>query len=612
MKRNHRMPFGAEYRADGSVRFRLWAPKAQSVDLVLADDLCPLSPSRQNEGWFELITSKPSAGAGYRFQINGQLKVPDPASRFQPADVHGASEVVDPAAFEWQDESWHGRPWEEAVIYELHVGTFTPEGTFAGVQQRLDYLVTLGITAIELMPVADFPGSRNWGYDCVLPFAPDSSYGRPEDLKHLVQAAHEKGLMIFLDVVYNHFGPEENYLRAYSPEFFTNRHCTPWGDAINFDGTGSRVVRDFFIHNALYWLEEYHFDGLRFDAVHAIADDSAPDILTELAETVRKTCGSKQFVHLVLENVDNTAHYLKRDAQARPLWYDAQWNDDIHHALHVLITGETDGYYLDYSLQPIQQLGRCLAEGFAYQSHVSAYHGVVRGQPSRDLPPTSFVSFLQNHDQVGNRAFGERIPELAEEPALKAAMAILLLAPSPPLLFMGEEFRAKTPFLFFCDFGSELGRAVTEGRRAEFARFTRFSSPEMREQIPDPNSALTFARSKLDWSSVTSSANQSWRQFYRDLLALRQGSIVPLLRKIRSGHASFTVHQNRAVTVEWKVGDTTTLILMANLSVAPVTLAVGPSRHVIYSNRADLAAELDQKRAQTKMPPWSVAWFLHP
>ena len=609
MKRNHRMPFGAECREDGGVRFRLWAPKAQRVDVVLADESRPLSLSRQSEGWFELCTTKASAGAGYRFQIDGQLNVPDPASRFQPSDVHGASQVVDPASFEWRDETWHGRPWEEAVVYELHVGTFTPEGTFAGVQRRLDYLVDLGITALEMMPVSDFPGTRNWGYDGVLLYAPDSSYGQPEDLKRLVETAHQKGLMIFLDVVYNHFGPEGNYLHAYSPEFFTNRHCTLWGEAINFDGGRSRVVRDFFIHNSLYWLEEYHFDGLRFDAVHAIVDDSVPDILTELAETVRKTSGSKRFVHLVLENVDNQSHYLKRDGQGCPRWYDAQWNDDIHHALHVLITGESDGYYREYSQQPVRQLGRCLAEGFAYQGDLSAYHGVVRGQPSRDLPPTSFVSFLQNHDQVGNRAFGERILELADQQALKAAMAILLLAPSPPLLFMGEEFGAKTPFLFFCDFGGELASAVTEGRRAEFARFTQFNSPDVRKRIPDPNSMQTFVRSKLDWSSMEAAPKQSWLEFYRDLLALRQRTIVPLLKNIRCGCASFAACENRVLTVEWHIGDAKTLNLTANLSAVPVTLAARPPGQIIYSS--PMTAELDRKQTHTKMPPWSVAWLLH-
>ena len=337
MNRSHAMPFGAQVLDNGSVHFRLWAPAAQQVSLRLesaAAQSLPLLPLA--DGWFELTTTEAGASSLYRFQIDGKIEVPDPASRFQPQDVHGPSQVIAPSAFDWSDEHWRGRPWEEAVIYELHVGTFTPEGTFQVIERKLDYLRDLGVTALELMPVADFPGRRNWGYDGVLPFAPDSSYGSPEDLKRLVQAAHLKGLMIFLDVVYNHFGPEGNYLHTYAPQFFTNRHHTPWGDAINFDGPGSRIVRDFFIHNALYWLEEYHFDGLRLDAVHSIVDDSKPDILTELAQTVRERFGKDRFVHLILENADNRARCLDRSRSGAVELYDAQWNDDIHHAVHVL------------------------------------------------------------------------------------------------------------------------------------------------------------------------------------------------------------------------------------------------------------------------------------
>src|SRR5438876_380786 len=303
MRRRHPMPFGAEYLNDGKVRFRLWAPKAQGVDLCLAGNN-PVALSKLENGWFELVTES-FVGSRYQFQINGQTKVPDPASRFQPSDVHGPSQVIDPAAFDWQDERWCGRPWEEAVIYELHVGTFTSEGTFAAAEQRLDYLADLGITAVELMPIADFPGARNWGYDGVLPFAPDNCYGHPDDLRRLIQAAHRKGLMVFLDVVYNHFGPEGNYLRTYAPEFFTARHWTPWGDAINFDGPGSRAVRDFFIHNALYWLEEYHFDGLRYDAVHAAHDTSATHVVTEIARAARAGPGRTRPTSLALENRDD-------------------------------------------------------------------------------------------------------------------------------------------------------------------------------------------------------------------------------------------------------------------------------------------------------------------
>lgn len=287
MKRKHEMPFGTECRADGTVRFRLWAPNASSVGLVLQSGNRDLALSPASGGWFELVTDQAQTGTRYQFKVDDHQLVPDPASRFQPSGVHGPSEVVDPTSFEWQDANWRGRPWNEAVLYELHVGTFTPEGTLVAAEKKLDYLAELGVTAIEVMPVSSFPGQRNWGYDGVLPYAPACAYGRPEDLKYFISAAHAKNLMVFLDVVYNHFGPEGNYLPLYAPQFFTDLHRTPWGRAINFDGPESRTVRDYFIHNALYWLEEYHFDGLRLDAVHAIADDSRPDILMELAETVR-------------------------------------------------------------------------------------------------------------------------------------------------------------------------------------------------------------------------------------------------------------------------------------------------------------------------------------
>jgi maltooligosyltrehalose trehalohydrolase len=349
-RRRHEMPFGTQLREDGAVRYRLWAPAARRVELCLADrDAERLVEMRAaGDGWYELVTDAAGIGGRYRYRIDGDLKVPDPASRFQPGGLHGYSEIVDPLAFEWRDETWRGRAWHEAVIYELHVGAFSADGGYGGIERRLDYLVDLGVTALELMPLAAFPGRRNWGYDGVLLFAPDAAYGRPDDLKRLVQRAHERGLMVLLDVVYNHFGPDGNYLHRYAPAFFTDRHHTPWGAAINFDGPDSRIVRDFFVHNALYWLEEYHLDGLRLDAVHAIADDSRPDILEELAEAVRNGPGAAREIHLVLENDHNAARYLRPDGRD-VADYRAQWNDDCHHVLHLLATGETDGYYADYA-----------------------------------------------------------------------------------------------------------------------------------------------------------------------------------------------------------------------------------------------------------------------
>ncbi|MGH7403666.1 MAG: malto-oligosyltrehalose trehalohydrolase, partial [Candidatus Rokuibacteriota bacterium] len=496
-RRAHRMPFGAEVREDGNTRFRLWAPGARQLELWLEEPGRAVAMPRDAGGWAEYVTREAPAGTRYRYRIDGETLVPDPAARFQPGDVHGASEVIDPLAYPWADTGWAGLPPERLVFYELHVGSFTAAGSYAGVAERLDHLAALGVTAVELMPVADFPGRRGWGYDGVLLFAPEASYGRPDSLKALVDAAHARGLAVFLDVVYNHFGPEGNYLALSAPDFFRARHQTPWGDGINYDGSGSEVVRAFMIHNALYWIEEYHLDGLRLDAVNAIVDDSMAHLLVELARAVAEGPGRDRLVHLILENGANEARYLRHPEGARPL-YQAQWNDDVHHALHVLLTGETGGYYADYQ-PPLPHLGRCLAEGFAFQGERSLYRQAVRGEPSGDLPPTAFVGFLQNHDQIGNRALGERITALAGPAAVRAATVVLLLSPAPPLLFMGQEWAAPEPFLFFSDLGPDLGPRVAEGRRREFARFPEFASAEARARIPDPQAEATFTRSVLDW-----------------------------------------------------------------------------------------------------------------
>jgi maltooligosyltrehalose trehalohydrolase len=609
VKRRHNMPFGAECRDDGRVRFRLWAPAVRQVELCLATENGPtrlaLDPSGQ--GWFELVTDAAKHGSQYFFRINHAKDVPDPVSRFQPQDVHGPSEVINPDAFDWQDRAWRGRSWEEAIIYELHVGAFTPTGDFSSVRERLDYLADLGITAIELMPVADFPGRRNWGYDGVFPFAPDSTYGRPEDLKNLVQSAHERGIMVILDVVYNHFGPEGNYLSAYAPQFFTDRHRTPWGNGINFDGSESRVVRDFFIHNALYWLTEYHFDGLRLDAVHAIIDDSTPHFLEELADAVRGSLDSDRQVHLILENERNQARYLQRTANCQPRMYTAQWNDDIHHAAHVLITDERDGYYSDYAQHPLDQLGRCLVEGFAYQGQASQYrNGERRGEPTNGLPPTAFVSFLQNHDQIGNRALGERLIKLADPRAVRAMAAVLLLAPSPPLLFMGEEFGAEAPFLFFCDFEKDLAAAVTEGRRNEFARFAKFDDPAERERIPDPSAATTFEASHLCWQGIDQEPRRGWLFFYRNLLKLRVQHIVPRVTAACAVDAGYEVHGGQGLSAYWRFSDGSELNLIANLGIGTISYLNLPSSTLIYASDEGSANALKQRA----LSPWSVAWFL--
>ena len=607
------MPFGAQVLPDGGVRFALWAPAAHQVDVwvehgVDAPLVIPLAP--QPQGWFELITSEVAAGTRYRYRIDEHHLVPDPASRFQPDDVHGPSEIIDPSAWRWRAADWRGLPWEQAILYELHIGTFTPNGTFAAAIEKLPYLCELGVTAIELMPVGDFPGRRNWGYDGALLFAPDSRYGRPEDLKALVDAAHGHGLMVILDVVYNHFGPEGNYLGLYAPSFFDARRHTPWGAAINFDGPDCEWVRQFYIHNALYWLDEYQFDGLRFDAVHAIADDSRPDILTEVAEHVAERFASQRHVHLVLENDANIARYLAPDAgRASSAAFVAQWNDDVHHALHVFITGERDGYYADYAEDPTRLLGRCLAEGFAYQGEPSPYRGHrPRGEASRHLPCTSFVSFLQNHDQVGNRACGERITALAPPERVRAGLAVLLLAPQPPLLFMGQEWGCVQPFPFFSDFGPDIGPAVTAGRRAEFAAFTAFNDADSRRDIPDPQDEHTFTTAILDWSALATDVGGQWLALHRRLLALRRREIVPRLRGATGMPSHAEIISARALRVEWRLGDGSRLILLANLGDRPCIDCARPRAPLLYELPAISKARQD--RFTTGLAPWSVLWFL--
>ena len=585
------MPFGAEVRDEARTRFRLWAPAARGVELLLAHGKArrETEMTALDDGGFEACMAGALAGARYCFRIDGGVVVPDPASRSNPDDVHAASMVVDPLEFEWSDGAWKGRPWEEAIIYELHVGTFTTAGTFAAAIERLAYLADLGVTAIELMPVADFPGSRNWGYDGVLPFAPDSTYGPTDDLKRLIDAAHAHQLMVFLDVVYNHFGPEGNYLHAYAPQFFNPQHQTPWGAALNFDRAQSRTVREFFIHNALYWLEEYGCDGLRLDAVDRIVDESAPDLIVELSARVREGPGQTRHVHVVLENDRNEAHYLGRDAHHRALHATAQWNDDVHHALHVLVTGETGGYYADYADAPLRHFGRCLAEGFAYQGEPSRHRGgAARGEPSLQLPPAAFVAPLQTHDQVGNRAYGERIGHLADPRSLRAAIACVLLAPSPPLLFMGEEFAASTRFHFFCDFGPDLAAAVTQGRRREIGCLSGDRGVAVDDAIPDPNDPATFASSKLDWNELDAAPHDAWLAFYRKCLRLRAEHIVPRLAGMAPS-GSYSIERDEAMFAHWTLADGSQLHLIANFAATRPHRIDRPPGRLLYATDAEQA-----------------------
>ncbi len=554
---------GPQRQDDGSWRFNLWAPDCQTVVLELADGTCePLQATEP--GWFTGISSC-SPGCGYRFLIDGHLSVPDPAARAQPDGVHGCSQVIDLNSYYWRAADWQGRPWHETVLYELHVGL--ADG-FAGVEARLPALKELGITAIELMPLAQCPGSRNWGYDGVLHFAPQASYGTPQQLQQLIDSAHLLGLMVFVDVVYNHFGPDGNYLHQYARSFFREELHTPWGAAIDFR---RREVRDFFCENALMWLLDYRVDGLRLDAVHAIAEQ---DFLVELAQRVHTAVEPRRHVHLVLENEDNCAELLQ-------LGFTAQWNDDGHNVLHTLLTGEHEGYYANFSSEPTAQLARCLAEGFVYQGQ-PCYKGNSRGEPSGHLPPSSFVLFLQNHDQVGNRALGERLIELTDAQALQVATALLLLSPMVPLLFMGEEWGARQPFLYFTDHAEELGTLVREGRRNEFAAFTAFADAAVRAQIPDPNAEATFAACRLPSEAPQDPEQQDWLTYYRDLLALRHELIIPRLPGARALGAE--VIANGAVSAAWQLGDGSRLRIDLNLSDADAWVGPGASAAaVIFS-----------------------------
>ncbi len=579
--------FGPQLTAEGT-NFRFWAPGARRVDLVMdADDGAPLRQHalRQHalrqqalrqqftaagDGWYETFAPGVGAGGRYRLRIDDELDIPDPASRFQPEGVAGPSEILDPRSYRWRDLRWQGRPWHEAVLYELHVGTFTREGTYSAAIERLDTLAKAGITAIELLPLNTFPGRRGWGYDGVLLYAPQPGYGRPDDLKRFVEAAHERGLMVLIDVVYNHFGPEGNYLHRYAEDFFTSAHHTPWGSAINF---AHPVVRQFFIQNALYWLREYRLDGLRVDAVHAMFDQGDTHFIDELVDSVQSGPGSERYVHVVLENHHNEARRLGRKGRTMV----AQWNDDFHHLLHVLLTGEVDGYYRNYAERTVELLGRVLAEGFAYQGEVYQTDGHARGERSASLPPTAFVSFLQNHDQIGNRAFGERLVQLAPREKLRAGLAIFLLAPQIPMLFMGEEYGAVQPFLYFCDYQGELAKAIRDGRRNEFASFGVFADEQRREQIPDPNAESTYRSSQLDAEDLARVPHREWLEYTQKLLSVRAAKLVPLIPEIVAGAARYTV-EDRLLTVTWPMSRDRALIMQANFGDSPKSVSAAGDR----------------------------------
>lgn len=588
---------GALPLPDGRTRFRLWAPSAEPGLTLLVDGHPPIALQPGEDGFTEVDVACPP-NTRYRYRLGDGRLVPDPASRRQEDDVHGPSIVIGTDDYPWRHPSWAGRPWREAVIYEAHVGL---AGGFDGLTAKLPELAALGVTVVELMPIADFPGPRNWGYDGVLPFAPDTAYGTPHALKRLIDTAHGLGLCVMLDVVYNHFGPEGNYLPQYAAPFFRDDIPTPWGPAIDFR---QPAVRRYFEENALYWLTEYRFDGLRLDAVHAIVD---PDWLVELAQFLRGQVPAHRHLHLVLENDDNRASLLTQNGETPG--YDAQWNDDAHHVLHHLLTGESRGYYADYAERPAQALARCLGEGWLYQGQPSTYRGgATRGEPSGHLPPTAFVLFLQNHDQTGNRARGERLTELAENTErLRAAVTLQLLAPQIPLIFMGEECGSRAPFLYFTSHTDPaLVQAVREGRQREFAAFPEFSGEDA-PALPDPNEESTWAQS-APWPQADDADAQDWRTRYAALLHLRQHAIAPQLLGARNTFAR-AVGQH-SVHAQWRLGDGSRLTVYVNLGPMPEALPhkIAAAEHlassVLMESRAGAFAALSSGSLCSESTVW--------
>jgi len=509
------MKIGMQYRNDQQCECRIWAPYAEDVQLRIHTPVEKQIPmEKENRGYWSTIAKNIEAGSRYSFVLDGEKERPDPASHFQPEGVHKSSEVIDHNAFQWSDSNWQNIPLKDVVIYELHVGTFTSEGTFSAIIPRLDELKSLGVNAIELMPVAQFPGNRNWGYDGVYPFAVQNSYGGPDQLKQLVNACHEEGMAVYLDVVYNHMGPEGNYLWDYG-QYFTQKYHTPWGEAMNFDAGHSDEVRNFFIENALYWFDHYHLDGLRLDAIHAIFDMSAKPFLQELAERVSDfgTTRGKKYYLMPESNLNDTR--LLRSKEQGGYGLDSQWSDDFHHSLHTLLTGETDGYYQDFG--QLDDLAKAIREGFVYDWRFSPFRNRRHGNSSADRPAEQFIICTQNHDQIGNRMNGERLSRLISFEAQKLAAGMLLLSPNIPLLFMGEEYAEDNPFLYFVSHSDpDLIEAVRKGRKEEFDSFQWEGDP------PDPQSEETFERSRLAWEKRDQGKHHTMWNFYQTLLNLRR------------------------------------------------------------------------------------------
>ncbi|YCI79959.1 malto-oligosyltrehalose trehalohydrolase [Enterobacteriaceae bacterium] len=534
--------WGAEFVAEDVVRFRLWATGQQTVTLRVSGEDLAMNPI--GEGWFEREVTGVCAGDEYSFVLADGMTVPDPASRAQKEDVNGPSRVVDHRGYRWQHSDWKGRRWEESVVYEMHIGTFTPEGTFRAAIEKLPYLAELGVTMLEVLPVSQFGGNRGWGYDGVLLYAPHAAYGTPDDFKAFVDAAHGHGLSVVLDIVLNHFGPEGNYLPLLAPDFFHKERHTPWGAGIAYDVD---AARRYIADAPLYWLKEYHLDGLRFDAIDQIEDTSDKHVLIEIAERIRAEIVDRP-AHLTTEDSRNVIFLHPRNEDGSAPLFTGEWNDDFHNAVHVFATGETQAYYQDFAQQPEKMVARTLAEGFAYQGETSVQSGEARGVKSTGQPPTAFVDFIQNHDQVGNRAQGERLISLAGAERTRVLLAALLLSPHIPLLFMGEEYGETNPFLFFTDFHGDLAKAVREGRAKEFEGHGDFEG----ESVPDPNDVQTFTRSKLNWHTPESDEGAEWLAFTRHLLTQRARHIVPLLTTAGGNSGRIVATAPGFVAVSWR------------------------------------------------------------
>ena len=565
---------GATVVPGEGVRFRVWAPAAHRVEVELATPDGPVYHALaevEEDGEFGGLVPDIGAGARYRFRLDGKGSYPDPCSRFQPEGPHGPSEVVDPDAFVWTDDDWPGLGIEGLVIWECHVGTATPDGTFEALIGRLPHLRALGVGAIELMPVAEFPGERGWGYDGVDLFAPHHAYGGPEGLRRLVDAAHAHGLGVMLDVVYNHLGPDGNYLRAFSPDYFTSEFETPWGEALNYSGRNSHRVRELVLSNAWRWVREFHVDGLRLDAVHAIHDRSAWHIVADLAARARAAAYPRGLV-IVAEDDRNEVRLIDPpDKEGYGL--DGVWADDFHHAVRVHLTGEREGYYARFT-GSAEEIARTVQGGFLHQGQMPPGGGPPRGTRVADQPASAFVYHIQNHDQIGNRALGERLNALVTSAAYRAASCLLLLAPQTPMLFMGQEFAASAPFLYFTDHEPELGRAITAGRREEFAGFSAFSDPTMRRQIPDPQAEESFLRSKLDWGERE--RNVDVLALYTDLLARRREDAVLAEQDRLRMHAGAPTDQVVALHRWTDAGHRLVLVNLGDATRVRLADALGP------------------------------------